>query len=910
MRLQPSRFAPHLSGLFLTLIVIFAVAGSASWVLHNVVLVGRDAAGHLQQSLAVADSLQPDPAPDATVLDGSAHALEGAFTAIVLDDYRPPGLYLLTAPAYALLGRSLQTALVPNLLLLGAILVLTYLLARNVTGPPLALLAALLAGLLPMVTAMARLYYMETLLTAALLAAVFALLRSDGFARGFWSLAWGLALGVMLLVKWTAPIYLLVPLLYILWRHHFWGAQRLALHRAPPAAPAPADPTRSTLRTLLLPRAGLALLLGGGLALLWYLPSRAFVHEQQMPLGDWLPLLWGSLFAATLYGLFLPRRGRVANFWTAILLALSVASFWYLPRIDFLRRLSDVAFGTDRGNQEAWDPLNLDLYTRYFGFWIGDHLGPLVAILILPLAALGWCLLLRRALRAVPAPLAAPPMSRLARAHTRWRTFWRTVPAAPAVYWLLFVSAWIFLTLLAQANPRNLTPLAPLAAILFALSLRAFSRPVALAVAVTWVATLGLQWGIYTFDAGYRFYTGTAPLWAKGDYLQWPASGSTDPGYWIHPHVLAAIAEAGGAADEEPDSLGILVNTWEVNRGAFRYLVALREQNLKIMTLTEQENRGWGEVLANRWLLVKDGDNANVAAPGQAVLRSIDDPAARGYSLFHQLYTPLRTFPLPNGDTVTLYFRGAGPRQPLDYPVILNETAPIAANFNAWWSPGATGVFDTADTAVWLGLHNLRAGSVLIAEPTAAPSAAPSPAANLAPAPTAPFTATVEALTGTIFFISRHDAAEARAAVAANSYLARVVQSGPTTLEVYGRPTGALVPLPATQPWAELDIAALRGLPTVQAGGVLPLELDARATVDRPLKLSVRLLDVQGHTIAQNDIAVDPTQTQRFGLFVPPGVVTGPYQLQAILYDPATLTPLPTRAGTDAAALAVMQIVR
>ena len=33
--------------------------------------------------------------------------------------------------------------------------------------------------------------------------------------------------------------------------------------------------------------------------------------------------------------------------------------------------------------------------------------------------------------------------------------------------------------------------------------------------------------------------------------------------------------------------------------------------------------------------------------------------------------------------------------------MILNETAPVAQNLNAWWSPGANVVFDSGDTAVW-----------------------------------------------------------------------------------------------------------------------------------------------------------------------------------------------------------------
>ena len=127
----------------LALVVLFAVGGSAYWVSHNVVLVGRDAAGHLEQSILVAKAL-------------ASHSWQGLFEATVLDEYRPPGLYLLTQPAYWLFGRGQQTALIPNIAMLGAVVVLTFVLARKVLNEGLALLAALLVSLLPMAAAMTR----------------------------------------------------------------------------------------------------------------------------------------------------------------------------------------------------------------------------------------------------------------------------------------------------------------------------------------------------------------------------------------------------------------------------------------------------------------------------------------------------------------------------------------------------------------------------------------------------------------------------------------------------------------------------------------------------------------------------------------------------------------------------------
>ena len=806
-----------LIALGLAAIILLAVGGSVYWTAQNVTLVGRDSAGHLQQSILTADAL-------------AAGTPAGIFQAITLDDYRPPALYLLTQPFYALLGRDLDVAQAANIALLAAILLLTFWLARRTLSDGMALFATLLLALLPMQMAMSRLYYMENLLTAALLAGLLTLLVSEGFVRRGWSLVWGVAFGAALLVKWTAPIYLLAPTLYLLWRTGFWAAQRDALRG-----------WRIDWR-----RAIVAAIAAAGLALLWHGAGRDFVLAQKMPLGDWLPLAWALFWAPLLYALA-HRGGRVANLLPALLLAAAIASLWYFPRIDFVDRLGDVAFGTDRGTQEAWDLTRFSNYTRYLGYWLSHHMGPLATLLIIPAALFGWFL--------------------------RWR---RRIPTGLtlALCWLTVVTAYVILMLLAQSNPRNLAPLLPAVAILLAGALAAYARPLAFGLAALWVTVLGVQWSIYTVDAGAALFARTPALWVSGDYLQWPATGSTAPGYWIHPQVLATI----GNAEGEADSLGILVDTWEVHRGAFRYLAEREQQNLTIMALTEDNSRGWSDALANRWLLVKDGDNSLVKAPGQAVLARI----AAGDDLFTQLYQPVQRFPLPSGDTLTLY-RRSGPQQPQSYPVILIETQPIAEALNAWWSEDATLVFGDADVALWTGLHDLRADRILL------------------PGADGDFTPALDELTGTIFVVSRYDPA-ARDKVAADAYFARELVSGDTALDVYGRPVAPLVELPATNPWAEVTVARLATLPSVRGGEVLPVELDVTAPAAPALKLSVRLLNGAGEVVAQNDVPA--ARGVRLGLLVPPDATPGDYQIAAVLYDPATLAVMPTTDNLELGGLA------
>jgi 4-amino-4-deoxy-L-arabinose transferase-like glycosyltransferase len=79
-----------------------------------------------------------------------------------------------------------------------------------------ALLATAVTAFLPILMGMSRLYYTENFLTTVLLLNLLALVKSGGFQRRGWALVWGITLGLALLVKWTAPIYIVLPTLFVL----------------------------------------------------------------------------------------------------------------------------------------------------------------------------------------------------------------------------------------------------------------------------------------------------------------------------------------------------------------------------------------------------------------------------------------------------------------------------------------------------------------------------------------------------------------------------------------------------------------------------------------------------------------------------------------------------------------------
>lgn len=817
------------SGALLLLIVI-TLAGNLSWLVHNVVLIGRDASGHLERTAKIAEVL-------------SRLTPQSLFTALTYHDYRPPALYLAAQPFYQGFGQTMDAAQLVNVAFMVAILLLTYRLARKVVTPPLALLAVALTAFWPMLMAMSRLFYMENLLTTMLLLNLLALLNCAGFTRRGWSLLWGASLGLALLVKWTAPIYLLLPTLWVLWRQFQVKDGVAATLRHTVIA------ARNVYELAWVRLLGVtvgALLL----TLLWYWPNRAAMAE--FLLGDWIAVGWVLVLALLGYT-YLQKPTPMANFLTALWLGLALASLWYFPRIDFLNRLNDVAFGTDRGNQAAYDPLRLSNYTRYFTFLIEQHLGWLAALLILPAGLLPWLGRLRQ---------------------------WRMARPQVVLLWSSLLSMYLFLSFLAQATERNLVPILPLLAILFADALRAYPPRLAVGIGVLWVVVLASQWMLFTFDRFTPFYQQSAALWASSEYLVQPASGVTDPAYWIAPDVLATIAQA-GTPEGKPATLGMLIDSWEIHRGAFRYLIAEQQLPIDLNALTEADSRGWSDLVTNQWILLKDGDNGAVATPGQALLQRLQ----AGDPLFPLLYQPVKRYPLPHHEEAILYHRTVGPARPQDFPVLLIETSQIADAINQWWSKGATLFFSNLDVATWVGIHDLVADRVLVPQ-----SAADSAESLLADAH------------GLIFAVTRYDTGPVQDYLRATSDFVREVGDGEFRLAIFGRNDQPLTPAPVTGAWADLQITALQTVTPLPRGHLLPVAISATGMVDGSRQISLRLVDPAGTVVAQADTTLLPQL--RVVLLAPPTTALGPYTLAAVVYDPATLAPFPGANGQEMVELA------
>ena len=118
--------APWWVALGLVLVMLVNLGGNLYWLDQNVVQIGRDASGHLERTAQIATLLE-------TITP------QTLFQALTFTDYRPPALYLAAQPFYGLLGRTMDSAQLTNVLLMTAILALTYLLASQVVSPAAAL---------------------------------------------------------------------------------------------------------------------------------------------------------------------------------------------------------------------------------------------------------------------------------------------------------------------------------------------------------------------------------------------------------------------------------------------------------------------------------------------------------------------------------------------------------------------------------------------------------------------------------------------------------------------------------------------------------------------------------------------------------------------------------------------------
>jgi hypothetical protein len=143
----------------------------------------------------------------------NSHALtaDGPFSLVrtVLDQgVQAPFVPLSAVPFNAVLGSGVDASLLVEPVFFALLVLATYAVARRLTTPWWALLAAAVAATAPVVSDYARIFHFSIPAAAFLVSALWALMKSEGLTRRRWAVGCGLLLGLMVLSRSMTIAYL------------------------------------------------------------------------------------------------------------------------------------------------------------------------------------------------------------------------------------------------------------------------------------------------------------------------------------------------------------------------------------------------------------------------------------------------------------------------------------------------------------------------------------------------------------------------------------------------------------------------------------------------------------------------------------------------------------------------------
>lgn len=592
--------------------VLFHAINNWIWLAANVTWTGWDKARHLTQSLAYAEIFR-------------SLSLQSLFEATVSDPIRPPLFGASASILYALFGRSDDVAVMVHILYMVVALAATYSIGNRWGGRRVGLVAVALVSLFPMFYAMSRYFYIEFALMAMVVLAVSLALATDGFRRKGLSLLFGLSLGLGMLTKRTFGVFVAGPLvvavlsaglLPMLWARL---KQRPTVH----------------WKQLLLSLVG-----GFALSALWYGPNREMV--QTLRLGDALFVIWWALAALTIYFATLPAA-PLANALAAAFLGTSVASLWYLTRVEFVERVALYGYGIGdpRGRQLQLD--NPDTYLYYVRKLVNEHLSLVLTILAVGILLLALAAYVRR-------------QGSLAGAVRRVRPEgWMVLGWLGVAYGLLTLSIY--------QETRAFTPALPAVALIVAAAWAKLPWRWLRGTLLVVLPTVGLvQFFALTYEPVQRALPaqtldlpglGQTSGWAQGVYIQLPDEGQTDSGYWIQADILQRMEEQRQEMGADRFSLGLMVNTSQVNAGSFIYLILTEYPDLRVESLIQQFDSAspYRRLFGHQYVaLTRRNENMN-PVQGELIAQILDDPP----SLFNRAFELEHVYALPDGEEVFLY---------------------------------------------------------------------------------------------------------------------------------------------------------------------------------------------------------------------------------------------------------------
>lgn len=577
---------------------------------------------------------------------------------------RPPLRHLVAVPFYRLFGVSTDVALMSNSVFIVILLFSVYGIGKKMYDRRVGLMAAFLLSTYPVLFGISRLSYVDYALTAMVSLSIYLLVRCDRFRNRGLCLLLGLSFGLGVLTKWPFIAFVAAPVAYVIARSEIVPS----LMKASPTRLASAlssrldsaqdvkdmqstagtEPSRthsalSSTLVRLVKSPLVHILLSLVLNLIWY--GANWDRLSDFALDGWIFLLSWLLVAATFY--VLSRTGAVwSNFLSAVLIGGCVASIWSLPNIGFLGRFAEVAYGGVNIDARGIGPLDPHFYIRYLTLLVDPQLSPLYFLAFL----VAFIVLVGPILRN-PSPLRA--LRGLG--DESWiLSLWASVP------FLIFTFS---LTL----NSRFDIALLPSIALITArglLKLKSF----ALKWGLIYLLILGgmVQFLAYSYDdldwLRERVIVnlpviGEVSLFPTGGYIELPASGRTDPGYFVPPRVLEVVSKDMSADGKEHVQLANLVNRTYSNNAIFNYLMYDSYPGIE---LREFARAGWEtpplypKLFECDYILLMSGPQERSSEEAQEAATGI---LTGSLSSFHEAFDLLWQHEVPDGDVAHLYKR-------------------------------------------------------------------------------------------------------------------------------------------------------------------------------------------------------------------------------------------------------------
>jgi len=221
----------------LVLSFLYLVITSLIWISRDTRPPFWDMAYHSSSALRIYDAFQ-------------TNGLSAFLRVPFLTGFYPPLFQSVVAAAWTIFGKTVAVSRASNLPAVAILLFATYGIGRRLLPPLAAATAAVCVSFYPIMVWLSRETIIDYWLTALVTLAFWALLRTDSFSNRSRSILFGVICGLGMLTKWTFPLFLACPALWLArrnWRNAassaalaaimaaYWyvpaGASLLELHR-------------------------------------------------------------------------------------------------------------------------------------------------------------------------------------------------------------------------------------------------------------------------------------------------------------------------------------------------------------------------------------------------------------------------------------------------------------------------------------------------------------------------------------------------------------------------------------------------------------------------------------------------------------------------------------------------------